>query len=43
MLDMVKLMLKTMDRDEVRRRLLIMKKEFFDAVRDKNYSYIACM
>jgi hypothetical protein len=42
MLDMVKLMLKTMDRDEVRRRLLVMKKEFFEAVKEKNYSYIAC-
>ena len=42
MLDMVKLMLKTMDRDEVRRRLLLMKKEFFEAVNAGNYSYIAC-
>ncbi len=42
MLDMVKLMLKTMDRDEVRRRLLVMKKEFFEAVNAGNYSYIAC-
>ena len=42
MLDMVKLMLKTMDRDMVRSRLLEMKKEFFEAVKAKNYSYIAC-
>lgn len=42
MLDMVKLMLKTMDRDQVRNRLLQMKKEFFEAVNQKNYSYIAC-
>lgn len=42
MLDMVALMLDTMDRDLIRSRLLEVKREFFQAVKEGNYSYIAC-
>lgn len=42
MLKMVSLMLDTMDKDLIRSKLLDMKREFFDAVREGNYSYIAC-
>lgn len=41
MMDMVKLMMRTMDKGKVRERLLEVKREFFDAVKQKNYSYIA--
>jgi hypothetical protein len=41
MMDMVKLMLKTMDKAVVRERLLEIKREFYQAVKDGKYSYIA--
>ena len=41
MMDMVKLMLKTMDREVVRARLLDIKREFYQAVKDGKYSYIS--
>ena len=41
MMDMVKLMLKTMDRGVVRERLLDIKREFFQAVSDGKYAYIS--
>ena len=41
MMDMVKLMLKTMDKGVVRERLLEIKREFFQAVKDGKYSYIS--
>ena len=41
MMDMVKLMLKTMDKGVVRERLLDIKREFFQAVADGKYSYIS--
>lgn len=42
MLKMVGLMLDTMDRSLIRTKLLDMKREFFDALKTGNYSYIAC-
>lgn len=42
MMDMVNLMMDTMDKSTVRNRLLDMKREFFDSVRSENYTYIAC-
>ena len=42
MMDMVNLMMDTMDKNVVRNRLLEIKKEFFDAVWSENYGYIAC-
>ena len=42
MMDMVDLMMDTMDKAIVRNRLLEIKKEFYDAVHAENYSYIAC-
>lgn len=42
MLDMVKLMLKTMDKGIIRDRLLQMKREFFECLEQGKYSYIAC-
>ena len=41
MMDMVKLMLKTMDRSIIRDRLLEIKGEFFAAVKEGKYSYIS--
>jgi DNA polymerase elongation subunit (family B) len=42
MMDMVDLMMDTMDKATVRNRLLEIKKEFFDSVQKENFSYIAC-
>jgi hypothetical protein len=42
MMNMVDLMMDSMDKTVVRKRLLEIKKEFFDAVQAENYSYIAC-
>lgn len=42
MMDMVKLMLNTMDRDLIREKLLNMKREYYQSVKDEKYSYIAC-
>ena len=42
MMDMVNLMMDTMDKATVRNRLLQIKKEFFDSVTAGNYNYIAC-
>lgn len=42
MMDMVNLMMDTMDRSVVRKKLLEMKTEFFNAVREENFTYIAC-
>lgn len=42
MMDMVNLMMDTMDKTVVRNRLLQIKKEFFDSVLEGNYNYIAC-
>jgi DNA polymerase elongation subunit (family B) len=41
MMDMVKLMLKTMDKGVVRERLLDIKREFFQAVAEGKYAYIS--
>ena len=41
MMDTVKLMLRTMDKEVVRARVLEIKKEFFQAVENHNYSYIS--
>ena len=42
MMEMVDLMMDTMDKATVRNRLLEIKKEFFDSVQNENFGYIAC-
>ena len=42
MMNMVDLMMDTMDKYTVRQRLLEIKKEFFESVQKEDYNYIAC-
>lgn len=42
MMDIVKMMLDTMDKSAIRRRLLDIKREYYDNVKQHKYSYISC-